>query len=547
MAGAQRPTTEQVTVERRLIEGKKYELISDWDKAEAAYRAILDQDPLNGVACYELSRTLMPAGKPREALPFAQKAVRLEADNEWYLLMEADIHEKIGDMYAAMEVYERLIRLRPDQPHFYEVLIDLSRRAGDTERMLRTLDAYETITGVTESVSRLRFETLDELGRTNDALAALERLSEAYPTVLDYKFLVAAYARKIGREDKAVAYYKSVLALEPENDRARLALAGVEKQQGNDAGYLASIAPVIENPALEIDVKLEEIVPYVLQYSKTGDPGLGAALDQLSLRLVKAHPKEAKAYALRGDIRAIAGDDAGAATAYGKAVELDPNVYLVWEQLIGTLMRRFDYAGVLKQASTAVDYFPNQGFLYYAAGWGAYYTRDYAESTDWLDQALPMTVRNTGKRINVLNMLGLAWDRRGDVDKSVGAFEESLALNPDNIETMAFYALSMSQRIASSQKAMEMAGKVAGHPRATPQLLRVAAEVYVNQKQPDKALQAIERAVKGPLDPEGYRLAGDIFDQASRTAEALTYWQMALDAGLKDEALRQKVNQRKTQ
>jgi tetratricopeptide (TPR) repeat protein len=144
-------------------------------------------------------------------------------------------------------------------------------------------------------------------------------------------------------------------------------------------------------------------------------------------------------------------------------------------------------------------------------------------------------------------MLGLAWDRRGDVDKSVGAFEESLALNPDNIETMAFYALSMSQRIASSQKAMEMAGKVAGHPRATPQLLRVAAEVYVNQKQPDKALQAIERAVKGPLDPEGYRLAGDIFDQASRTAEALTYWQMALDAGLKDEALRQKVNQRKTQ
>lgn len=543
---AQRPSTEQVTVERRLIEGKKYELLSDWAKAEAAYRAILDQDPLNSVASYELSRTLTAADRPKEALTYAQKAVKLEPDNEWYLLMEADIHEKIGDMYAAMEVYERLIRLRPEQPHFYEVLIDISRRAGDAERMLRTLDSYELRTGITESVSRLRFETLDELGRTAEALGSLEKLSAAYPHDLEYKFLVAAYARKIGREDTALACYRAILAADPENSRARLALAGAEKKAGNNAGYLASIETVIVNPALDIDVKLEEIVPYVLEYSKTKEAALGAAIDHLSNRLIEAHPREAKAYALRGDILAVAGHTTGAVEAYTRAIDLNPNVYLVWEQLLGALLRGYDYAGVLKYAAMGVDYFPNQAFLYYAAGLGAYHTRAYAEATDWLDQALPMTARNPEQRINVLNLLGLAWDERGDIDKSVGAFEESLTLNPRHIETLAHYALSLSHRIASSQKAIEMANLVAGDARVTPQLMRIVAEVYVNQQQPAKALQAAEAAVKGPLDPEGYRLAGDIFDRAGRSAEAVTWWQAALSAGLKDEALRQKVALRKT-
>jgi len=544
---AQRPTADQLTVERRLIEGKKYELLSDWDKAAAAYRAILDQDPLNGVACYELARTLTAAGKPKEALEYIRKAVRLEPDNEWYHLMEADIHEQIGDLYSAMEVYDRLIALRPDQPHFYEVLIDLCRRTNNQERMLSVLEEYQVITGVTESVSRLRFEVLDDLGRSGEALAVLEQLSQAYPRDIEYRFLAAAYARKIGREDKAVDYYRSILDDDPANDRAKLALAGAEKKSGNDAGYLASIESVINNPALDIDVKLEEIVPYVVEFSKNRDATLGAALERLSGQLVKAHPKEAKAYAMRGDILSFSDRFEEAAAAYSKAVELNPNIYLVWEQLLGLLMRQYDYAGVLAQATKAVDFFPNQAFLYYAAGYGAFHTRAYGEAVEWLDQALPMTARDPVQRINVLNLLGLAHDRRGDVDQSVAAFETSLAIDPKNIETMAFYSLSLSRQITSSQKAMEMAGKVATDPRATPALLRTVAEVYVNQKQPEKALAAIESALRGPLDPEGYRLAGDILDAAGRPADALGQWEKALDAGLKDEALKQKVAQRKSQ
>jgi tetratricopeptide (TPR) repeat protein len=89
-----RPSMEQVTIETKLIDGTKYALLGEWDKAEAAYRTILDEDPQNSAACYELSRTLEATGKYAEALTYIRKAIRIEPDNEWYLLMEADMMRK---------------------------------------------------------------------------------------------------------------------------------------------------------------------------------------------------------------------------------------------------------------------------------------------------------------------------------------------------------------------------------------------------------------------------------------------------------------------
>lgn len=90
---------DQVNIEKKIIEGKKYTLLGDWEKAETVFKSILDIDVQNSVANYELSRTLTGAGKFSDALSYIRKAIRLEPDNEWYLLMEADIHERNNDLF----------------------------------------------------------------------------------------------------------------------------------------------------------------------------------------------------------------------------------------------------------------------------------------------------------------------------------------------------------------------------------------------------------------------------------------------------------------
>jgi hypothetical protein len=85
---------------------------------------------------------------------------------------------------------------------------------------------------------------------------------------IDYKYLAASYCKTKGMDDKALVYYKQILEIDPSDSRARLALAGTEKQNGDKVAYLQSISPIMSNPSLGIDVKIQELIPYVMELSE---------------------------------------------------------------------------------------------------------------------------------------------------------------------------------------------------------------------------------------------------------------------------------------
>lgn len=545
--GQTRPTQEEVNIEKKIIEGKKYQLLGDQEKAESIFRAILTEDVNNTAAYYELSRTLTVAGKFQDALSYIRKAIRLEPDNEWYLLMEADIHEKISDLYSAMDVYDRLIQLRPDRPYYYEMLIGFSKKTGEHERLLGILDKYEAKSGINEPITRTRFETLDALGRTNEALAAIHRLTVVYPDIIDYKFLAASYCKTKGLDDQAASYYKEILLIDPMDSRARLAMAGSEKKEGNSVSYLQSISPIMTNASLKIDIKLQELIPYVLEFSEKKDPALGGALLQVIQQLVTTHPKEAKSYAIQGDVFSILGRKEDAIQSYITSTQFNSNIYVVWEQLIKLLSETYAYDAMITQANRAIDIFPNQAYLYYAAGFSAYKKKRFDESLDMLNQALIMTGKNILQRISVYNVLGSVYDELGQADKSVEAFETALQINPKNAETLAQYSLVLSRRIEQSEKAIGMAEKVIADGNQTAIVHQWIAEVFYNQKKYEKANQSMQVALIEGTDAFGYQLAGDIHIALGQTEKALEMWQKAVNEGHPDPELKKKISEHKGQ
>lgn len=542
-----RPTSQEVSIEKKLIDGKKYILLGDYEKAEALFRAILEEDVQNGAACYELSRTLAATGRFSDAITYIHKAIRIEPDNEWYLLMEADIREKSGDLVATMEMYDRLIVLRPQKPHYYEMQISLCKKTGEQERLLKVLDQYEKSRGLTESITRTRFETLDAMGRQEEALAALHKLTVVFPYNTDYKFLAAAYARKSGQEENASQYYRDILAIDPDNSRAKLAMASNEKQSGDEIGYLQSITPVITNAGVEIDVKLKELIPYVLELSKSKDPVLGKTLKELIAQLVKTHPKDAKSYAIQGDVLAILGEKQSAINAYTQSTQLNGGIYTVWEQLLAMLIADRSYDELIRQSQNAITNFPNQAYLYYASGYGYYKREKYDEALEVLNEALIMTGRNLGQKISVYNILGLVYDELGDLDKSSVAFESALSIDPKNPETLAYYSLMLSTRIAQSEKAITMTEKALSQTILLPLTREILAKVLYNQKKYDEAYAAIQVVLSEEPNGDAYNLAGDILIRQGKAEEAKAMWQHALDAGCEDPELKRKISDPKAQ
>jgi tetratricopeptide (TPR) repeat protein len=542
-----RPTSEQVAIEKKLIEGEKYTFLGEWEKAEPIFRSILEEDVQNSAACYQLSRTLLATGKSTDALSYIRKAIRIEPDNEWYLIMEGDIHEKIGDLHAMMDIYDRLIALQPKKPQYYEMQISLCKRTASPLRLLATLDKYESLMGISESITRNRFETLDVLGRTEEAMQAIHRLTEVYPLNTSYKYLAASYAKKIGREEAATTYYKAILQLDPDDSRAKLALAGTTKQEGDKAGYLQSIVPIISDPGVEIDVKLGELIPYVIEYSKSKEAALGEALLHVIQKLKTSHPREAKVYAIEGDMLSQMGKDKPAIESYKQATALNDNIYVVWEQLIALLLRSHQYDELQVQSTNAIDIFPNQGYLYYASGYAYYKQKQLSDAMDMLTQALLMTGKNLGQKVNVLNLMAMVYDEQGDVDKSIASFESSLGINPHHPETMAYYALSLSKRISRSDRALSLADQLVKDGRTEGYLHRIIAEVYYNQQEFLKANQSIQFVLKEGPDGSGYNLAGDIAVKLGNKEEAVRHWQKALELGYMEAAVKQKIAEHKTQ
>jgi tetratricopeptide (TPR) repeat protein len=148
-----------------------------------------------------------------------------------------------------------------------------------------------------------------------------------------------------------------------------------------------------------------------------------------------------------------------------------------------------------------------------------------------------MTGKNMGQKVNVLNLMAMVYDEQGDIDKSVASFESSLAIQPNNAETQAYFALSLSKRISRSDRAIAMADQIvkAGHTEGY--LHRILAEVYFNQQEFNKANQSMQVALKSGTDSAGYILAGDIAIRLGNKEEAVRHWQKAMDMGSTDSQL----------
>ena len=77
---------------------------------------------------------------------------------------------------------------------------------------------------------------------------------------------------------------------------------------------------------------------------------------------------------------------------YLKAVKLNPSNYSVWQNILNVEAELNQYDSVVVHSEKALEYFPNQAFLYYFAGTGYLITNDLKKSVRMLEQGKKYTV-----------------------------------------------------------------------------------------------------------------------------------------------------------
>ncbi len=298
----------------------------------------------------QLAANTPPADAPLPASgPLAElrAAVAANPSDAWnHLRLARAIHEESGPTAEALEHFERAVQLAPELEeahHYYGVALLDAGRLEEAERQLaRALE----ING-DDQTARLRWaRVLQRLGQADRSIAELKKLLAAEPN--NTKALIALAAGYAAAKDTAAASQTYEQVLTTSRDSSELTLAHLELAQLEaEAGRLA--------PAIEHDRAVLALRPRYLQSQRrlaessvrlaaerAEAKDLRGALEplQAALDLVTEPAPRSRLLFNQAVLQQQLGDDVAAVRLYREALELDRDYHDAHFNLAFTLARQ---------------------------------------------------------------------------------------------------------------------------------------------------------------------------------------------------------------
>lgn len=538
---------ESVKVQELLIDASREKLLGHYDEAIKILESILRKDRENATAAFELARIHEATGDAEKSLKYAREATEYDDTNFWYFKFLASLQQQAGEYDAAAESYERVVALQPNDAQSYYRYAFLLVKANEIRKALKVYDELEARLGISEEVIR-RKHTL-YLGQREDKKAAEElmRLIAAYPNNVGYRHLLAGFYEQIGEDKKAKAVYQEILSVDPDNGKAKMALAGQSGQESDEIRYLNALKEPFESPDTEIDVKIGKIIPFIQKVADTSDKDLADALLELTNLLEAVHPNDPKGYSAGADLLYHTGRKPAALSKYLKTIELDKSNFIVWEQILQLYAETHQFEELRDFSEQAMDYYPNQPMVYYMNALADYHLGDPEAALSTLQQASFMAGGNKRALIFIQSLQGLLYQDAGEPKAADEAFGKALAIDNTAPPALARYAYALAQRPERLREAEQMA-------RKANELLPGEAEYQMQlgwvlyQRGDYKEARAwLQRALDngGNENPDVLEHLGDTLYQMGKTEEAVNYWKKARTAGTQSTELDQKIEQRK--
>jgi tetratricopeptide (TPR) repeat protein len=425
IGGVKREVSEaEIKIQTEFLNAESARVLGKHDKAVQLYKEFLYRHEQNDAAWYGLSRTYAAIKERGSALDAVAKAIKINPDNKWYYIHQAEMLEQGGQAKAAAEVYETMTKRFDKEPELLEKLAYLHTVDKNPKAALKALERLENITGVSERSSTQKHLIYVAMGDNKRAAEALQRLSDAYPSKLEFRRSLAKFYAEIGDQPQSLATWQEVLKRNPSDAEARLAVAAKAPGQAK----IAALQPVMADARVSVDEKVKELMPLILELEKSQDVNLSTNLIELVNLVEKAHPDDPKAWAISGDVYYLSQRDAEALSRYERCIALKPRVFSVWDNALTLLSRQpTRLADMLPLAEKAIDAFPNQPKAYYWYGWAANASNQPAKGIPVLQQGLLMCGNNNALWLEVADQLGMALLAQKDYSAAAKRYEQALA------------------------------------------------------------------------------------------------------------------------
>lgn len=527
-----------------LAEAEKYFILEDYAKSFVLFQKALEQDPRNATAHYKISQIYQQSEDYDKALTSALKAVELQKNNKFFYVQLAEIYTKMNEYESAIEAYQTMFK---NCTGANEYLFELAALYIYQEEYAKSIEIYnkvEDIYGINDQIVNQKQKLYIQLNDLDGAVREGEKLIEAYPGEADYVISLAEILSSNGKGELARKYLESYLVeFDEDEPRIKIILSNIYKEKGDKEKANKFLIDAIANPQLDFLTKLKVINSYVQQLP---NKDVEAVCIDLSEKLIEVHPDEPDAYAVSGDIYMETQKEDKAVEMYDMAIKKGASNYNVWHNLIRLSYVKENFDKVISYSEKAIEYYPNQVFLFFFLGSAQLVQKKYEDAVEALEMGKKLAGKNNELKSTINAQLGDAYNYLKEYGQSDASYEEALAYNPNNDHVLNNYSYFLSLRKEKLDLAIKMSSKLVKRNPDNPTFLDTHAWVlYVNGNFKE-ARYYIEKAVNsGNASGTIIEHYGDILFKLGEVDSAVKQWQIAKGMDEKSELIDKKIADRK--
>jgi len=473
-----------------------------------------------------------------------EKAVTVNRDNKWYWTALADCYEKSNNIDKLEPVFNELIRLSPDKTDSYFDKANVYYHQQKYDAALQVYDQIEQLSGSSDDLLADRQKIYLKQGKVDLAAKQLEKMISANPSEIKYYLFLSELYNANNMADKALKVLQTAEKINVGSGLVHLALADIYRDKKDYEASYNQLSLAFAIPDVDIEQKIKIVMGYLPKFP---DPDAKASALELSRLITVAHPDDARAYGLYGDMLLQNGKGKDAKAAYQKSIALNNQVYEVQEQLVRIELGADDLDGAIKDGENSLSLFPNQAWMNYLVGLAWLQKRDFNKAISYIKNATSLEMQDKELLSQCYSSLGDAYHGVRNFKNSDDAYDKALAYNADNVFTLNNYAYYLSLRGEQLDKAAAMSKHSNDLQPNNASFEDTYAWILFKQKDYSGAKLWMEKALADDKNNSAVKSEhyGDIMFYLGNVDAAVENWKKAKANGDNSPVLDKKINERK--
>lgn len=519
---------EETKTARLFIEGQKFLILEDYDKAYFYFQKAREISPNEPAINFKIAEILLKADQVSKALDYGMKAVDAEPDNKYYNLMMAEVFSKQKEPLKAAEILERLMESSGENQNYILELASLYLTAGELDKALDALDRAEEYYGVVEQLIAQKQRIYLRKNNLPKALEEGQKLISANPGNSNYVLALVEILFNNGRTNEAIAIIESSLHTYPNQPDLQMGAYALYKDLGDFETAENLMLEAFANPDLDGLVKAQSFSD-ILQEIKTEKRE--QLLSQLEAYMLEYNPNDSNILTVIGDRRLFNGRKEEALTFYKKSASININNPQVLQGII-TLMFEMeaDFEEIEKYTINAVDEFPEKPEFWYFDATAKAAQKKMAASAESFNQSLVLN-KGKNKQLDLLiyGQLGDVYHSLDKKEEAYESYEKVLKDKPNDEHVLNNYAYFLSLSKKDLEKARKMSAKLVKAYPENSTYLDTHAWVLFQLQDYENAKVYMEKALKYENSPSAIMLEhyGDILYHLGDRNEAISFWKKA--------------------